>query len=158
MATKPLRFIDETFRDAQQSIIATRMRTGEMEAIASEIDKVGYFSAEVAGGATFDVACRFLNEDPWDRPRALKKLMPDTPLQMLLRGQNLVGYRNYADDVVNAFVKHAAECGIDIFRIFDALNDERNLETSCKAVKKVGKHAQLSAFNTDRGAGYRRVD
>jgi len=98
---------------------------------------------EVWGGATFDVATRFLNEDPWDRPRILKKLMPDTPIQMLLRGQNLVGYRHYADDVVRTFVHHATECGIDIFRIFDALNDERNLNTSLKAVKECGKHAQL---------------
>ena len=99
---------------------------------------------EVWGGATFDVATRFLNEDPWERPRVLKKLMPNTPLQMLLRGQNLVGYRHYADDVVEAFVKHSAEVGIDIFRVFDALNDERNMVTSVKAIKKAGKHAQLS--------------
>jgi len=140
----PLKITDLTLRDGHQSNFATRMRTEDMLPIAEEMNKAGFYSMEVWGGATFDVACRFLNEDPWDRPRALKKLMPDTPLQMLLRGQNLVGYRNYADDVVNAFVKHAAECGIDIFRIFDALNDERNLETSCKAVKKAGKHAQLS--------------
>ena len=140
----PLKITDLTLRDGHQSNYATRMRTEDMLPIAEEMNKAGFYSMEVWGGATFDVACRFLNEDPWDRPRALKKLMPDTPLQMLLRGQNLVGYRNYADDVVNAFVKHAAECGIDIFRIFDALNDERNLETSCQAVKKTGKHAQLS--------------
>jgi pyruvate carboxylase subunit B len=108
------------------------------------MNKAGFYSMEVWGGATFDVATRFLNEDPWDRPRSLKKLMPDTPLQMLLRGQNLVGYRNYADDLVTAFVHHSAECGIDIFRVFDALNDERNLETSLKAIKECGKHAQLS--------------
>ena len=140
----PLKITDLTLRDGHQSNFATRMRTEDMLPIAEEMNKAGFFSMEVWGGATFDVACRFLNEDPWDRPRALKKLMPNTPLQMLLRGQNLVGYRNYADDVVEAFVKHAVECGIDIFRIFDALNDERNLETSCKAVKKAGKHAQLS--------------
>ncbi|MBA7583335.1 Methylmalonyl-CoA carboxyltransferase 5S subunit [subsurface metagenome] len=99
---------------------------------------------EVWGGATFDVPTRFLNEDPWERLRLLKKLMPDTPLQMLLRGQNLVGYRNYADDVVTAFVEHAAEVGIDIFRVFDAVNDERNFETSLRAIKRCGKHAQLS--------------
>jgi pyruvate carboxylase subunit B len=143
-AKNPLKITDLTLRDGHQSNFATRMRTEDMLPIAEEMNKAGFFSMEVWGGATFDVACRFLNEDPWDRPRALKKLMPNTPLQMLLRGQNLVGYRNYADDVVEAFVKHAAECGIDIFRIFDALNDERNLETSCKAVKKAGKHAQLS--------------
>jgi pyruvate carboxylase subunit B len=119
------------------------MRTEDMEAIAGEMNRTGFYSMEVWGGATFDVPTRFLNEDPWDRPRILKKLMPDTPLQMLLRGQNLVGYRNYADDVVTAFVHHAAEVGIDIFRIFDALNDERNFEASLRAVKESGKHAQL---------------
>jgi len=140
----PLKITDVTFRDGHQSNLATRMRTEDMLGIAEEMNKVGFYSMEVWGGATFDVATRFLNEDPWDRPRSLKKLMPDTPLQMLLRGQNLVGYRNYADDLVTAFVHHAAECGIDIFRVFDALNDERNLETSLKAIKECGKHAQLS--------------
>ena len=140
----PLKITDLTFRDGHQSNLATRMRTEDMLPIAEEMNKVGFYAMEVWGGATFDVACRFLNEDPWDRPRALKKLMPDTPLQMLLRGQNLVGYRNYADDVVTAFVHHTAEVGIDIFRVFDALNDERNLETSLKAIKECGKHAQLS--------------
>jgi len=120
------------------------MRTEDMEPIAEEMNKAGFYSMEVWGGATFDVATRFLNEDPWERPRILKKLMPDTPLQMLLRGQNLVGYRNYADDVVTAFVHHAARIGIDIFRVFDALNDERNFETCLKAIKECGKHAQLS--------------
>ena len=115
-----------------------------MVGIAAEMNSAGFYSAEVWGGATFDVATRFLNEDPWERPLALKKLMPDTPLQMLLRGQNLVGYRHYADDVVTAFVHHAAEVGIDIFRVFDALNDERNLEASLKAIKECGKHAQLA--------------
>ena len=143
MADKPLRIIDETFRDAQQSIIATRMRTEDMEPIASEIDKVGFYAAEVAGGASFDVAIRFLNEDPWQRIRMLKKRMPHTPLQMHFRGQNLVGYRNYADDVVTAFVHHAAELGIDVFRVFDALNDERNLQTCVKAIKESGKHVQI---------------
>jgi pyruvate carboxylase subunit B len=115
-----------------------------MVPIAEEMNKAGFYSMEVWGGATFDVPTRFLNEDPWERPRILKKLMPDTPLQMLLRGQNLVGYRHYADDVVTAFVHHAAEVGIDIFRVFDAVNDERNFETSLKAIKECGKHAQLS--------------
>jgi pyruvate carboxylase subunit B len=142
-ATNRLKITDVTFRDGHQSSLATRMRTEDMEPIAAEMNKAGFYSMEVWGGATFDVPTRFLNEDPWDRPRILKKLMPDTPLQMLLRGQNLVGYRNYADDVVTAFVHHAAELGIDIFRIFDALNDERNFETSLKAVKECGKHAQL---------------
>ena len=140
----PLKITDLPLRDGHQSNLATRMRTEDMLPIAEEMNKAGFYSMEVWGGATFDVACRFLNEDPWDRPRSLKKLMPNTPLQMLLRGQNLVGYRNYADDVVTAFVHHAAECGIDIFRVFDALNDERNLETSFKAIKECGKHAQLS--------------
>ncbi|NQT31615.1 MAG: pyruvate carboxylase subunit B [Deltaproteobacteria bacterium] len=143
-ATNRLKITDVTFRDGHQSSLATRMRTEDMEPIAAEMNKAGFYSMEVWGGATFDVPTRFLNEDPWDRPRILKKLMPDTPLQMLLRGQNLVGYRNYADDVVTAFVHHAAEVGIDIFRIFDAVNDERNFVTSLKAVKECGKHAQLS--------------
>jgi len=140
----PLKITDVTFRDGHQSSLATRMRTEDMEEIAEEMDKAGFYSMEVWGGATFDVATRFLNEDPWERLRILKRLMPNTPLQMLLRGQNLVGYRHYADDVVTAFVYHAAEVGIDIFRVFDALNDERNFETSLKAIKECGKHAQLS--------------
>ena len=143
-AMDPLKITDVTFRDGHQSSLATRMRTEDMEAIASEMNKAGFHSMEVWGGATFDVATRFLNEDPWERPRTLKRLMPDTPLQMLLRGQNLVGYRHYADDVVASFVHHSAEVGIDIFRVFDALNDERNFEASVKAIKECGKHAQLS--------------
>ena len=140
----PVKITDLTFRDGHQSSLATRMRTEDMEAIAEEMDETGFYSMEVWGGATFDVATRFLNEDPWDRVRRLKKLLRKTPLQMLLRGQNLVGYRNYPDDVVTAFVYHAAEVGIDIFRVFDAVNDERNFETSLKAIKECGKHAQLS--------------
>jgi pyruvate carboxylase subunit B len=143
-AKNPLKITDVTLRDGHQSSLATRMITEDMAGIAAEMNKTGYYSMEVWGGATFDVPTRFLNEDPWDRPRVLKKLMPNTPLQMLLRGQNLVGYRNYADDVVTAFVKHAAEVGIDVFRVFDAVNDERNFETSLKAIKDCGKHAQLS--------------
>jgi pyruvate carboxylase subunit B len=139
-----LKITDVTFRDGHQSSLATRMRTEDMEVIAEEMNKAGFYSMEVWGGATFDVATRYLNEDPWERPRILKRLMPDTPLQMLLRGQNLVGYRNYADDVVSAFVHHAAEVGIDIFRVFDAVNDERNFLTSVKAIKECGKHAQLT--------------
>jgi len=145
MADKnPLKITDLSFRDGHQSLMATRMRTEDMLNIAEEMNRAGFYSMEVWGGATFDVATRFLNEDPWQRPRLLKKLMPDTPLQMLLRGQNLVGYRHYADDVVTDFVHHAAEVGIDIFRVFDALNDERNFETCLKAIKESGKHAQLS--------------
>ena len=138
----PLKITDTTLRDAHQSLAATRMRTSDMEPIAAEMDKAGFWSAEVWGGATFDVATRFLAEDPWERVRVLKRLMPNTPLQMLLRGQNLVGYRNYADDVVTAFVHHAAEVGIDVFRVFDAVNDERNFETAAKAIKETGKHFQ----------------
>ncbi len=144
MEKNPLKITDVTFRDGHQSSLATRMRTEDMEAIAEEMNKAGFHSMEVWGGATFDVPTRFLNEDPWERPRILKKLMPNTPLQMLLRGQNLVGYRNYPDDVATAFVYHAAEVGIDVFRVFDAVNDERNFETCLKAIKECGKHAQLS--------------
>lgn len=144
MTDNPLKICDLTLRDGHQSLFATRMRTSDMEAIAEEMNQARFYSMEVWGGATFDVPTRFLNEDPWERPRILKKLMPDTPLQMLLRGQNLVGYRNYADDVVTAFVYHAAEVGIDIFRVFDAVNDERNFETCLKAIKECGKHAQLT--------------
>ena len=144
MTENPLKITDLTLRDGHQSLLATRMRTEDMVNIAEEMNKAGFYSMEVWGGATFDVATRFLNEDPWQRPRLLKKLMPDTPLMMLLRGQNLVGYRHYADDVVTAFVHHAARVGIDIFRVFDALNDERNFETCLKAIKESGKHAQLS--------------
>ncbi len=142
MARNPLRITDTTFRDGHQSTIATRLKTEDMIPIASKMDKIGFHSMEVWGGATFDVCIRYLNEDPWERLRTLKKLIPNTPLQMLLRGQNLVGYRNYPDDVVREFIREAAESGIDIFRIFDALNDERNLETSIETVKECGKHAQ----------------
>jgi len=135
---------DTTLRDGHQSTIATRMRTEDMLPIAEKLDKVGFHSLEVWGGATFDVATRFLNEDPWERLVELKKRVKKTPLQMLLRGQNLVGYRHYADDVVEAFVAEAAEAGVDIFRVFDALNDERNFITSFKAIKKAKKHIQAS--------------
>jgi pyruvate carboxylase subunit B len=141
-AKNPVKICDTTFRDGHQSTLATRMRTEDIEWIAPEMNKCGFYSMEVWGGATFDVAHRFLGEDPWDRPRKLKKLMPDTPLQMLLRGQNLVAYRNHPDDLVDAFVEQAAEVGIDIFRVFDAVNDERNHERAAKAIKKCGKHYQ----------------
>ena len=131
-------------RDAHQSLAATRMRTREMENIAPEMDKAGFWSAEVWGGATFDVTTRFLGEDPWERLRILKKLMPKTPLQMLLRGQNLVGYRNYADDVVKEFVKHSSDEGMDVYRVFDAVNDERNFETAVQAIKDNKKHFQAT--------------
>ena len=143
MADGPaVKITDVTLRDGHQSILATRMRTEDMVPIADQIDKMGFHSVEMWGGATFDVAHRFLNEDPWERVRILRRLMPNTPFQMLLRGQNLVGYRHYADDVVNAFIKQAAAVGIDIFRVFDALNDERNMESSFAAIKEVGKHVQ----------------
>lgn len=145
---KPVKITDTTFRDAHQSLMATRMRTDSMLPIAEKIDQVGFHSLEVWGGATFDVCIRFLHEDPWHRLRQLKKHVKKTPLQMLLRGQNLVGYRNYPDDVVEKFVEKAAENGIDIFRVFDALNDTRNLETAIKIVKKTGRHAQGSVCYT----------
>ncbi len=141
-AANPVKVCDTTFRDGHQSSLATRMRTEDMEWMAEEMNKCGFYSMEVWGGATFDVPHRFLGEDPWDRPRKLKKLMPDTPLQMLLRGQNLVAYRNHPDDLVDCFVENAAEVGIDIFRVFDAVNDERNHERAAKAIKRVGKHYQ----------------
>ena len=139
---KKIEVTDVVLRDAHQSLIATRMRTEDMLPICDKLDKVGYWSLEVWGGATFDACVRFLKEDPWQRLRQLKKALPNTRLQMLLRGQNLLGYRHYADDVVEAFVQKAADNGIDVFRVFDALNDLRNIETAMKAVKKAGKHAQ----------------
>ncbi len=129
-------------RDAHQSLIATRMRTADMLPICERLDRVGYWSLEVWGGATFDACLRFLKEDPWERLRTLRKALPNSRLQMLLRGQNLLGYRNYSDDVVRAFVARAADNGIDVFRIFDALNDSRNLQVAIDAVKQAGKHAQ----------------
>ena len=141
-APKPIRITDTTFRDAHQSSLATRVRAEDMLPIAEQMDDVGFHSLEVWGGATFDVTTRFLNEDPWQRLRTLKKYVTKTPLQMLLRGQNLVGYRHYADDLVKAFIYHAVECGMDVFRVFDALNDERNFETSFDAIKECGKHIQ----------------
>ena len=135
--------ITETvLRDGHQSLIATRMRTEDMLPVCKHLDQIGYWSLEVWGGATFDACVRFLKEDPWERLRQLRHALPNTRLQMLLRGQNLVGYRHYSDDVVETFVQKAADNGIDVFRIFDALNDLRNLETSIKAVKAAGKHAQ----------------
>jgi pyruvate carboxylase subunit B len=139
---KKIEVTDVVLRDAHQSLIATRMRTEDMLPICEKLDQVGFWSLEVWGGATFDACVRFLKEDPWVRLRELRKALPNTRLQMLLRGQNLLGYRHYADDVVDAFVEKAAENGIDVFRVFDALNDLRNIERAMKAVKKAGKHAQ----------------
>jgi oxaloacetate decarboxylase alpha subunit len=141
MANK-LGITDVVLRDGSQSLLATRVRIEDMLPIAEKLDKVGYWSLETWGGATFDSCIRFLGEDPWERLRLLKAAMPNTPMQMLLRGQNLLGYRHYADDVVEKFVERSAENGMDVFRIFDAMNDIRNLETAVKATLKVGKHAQ----------------
>jgi oxaloacetate decarboxylase alpha subunit len=140
--TAALGITEVVLRDAHQSLFATRMRIDDMLPIAAELDKVGYWSMESWGGATFDSCIRFLGEDPWDRIREIKKAMPNTPQQMLFRGQNILGYRHYADDVVEKFVERAAINGIDVFRVFDAMNDMRNLETALRAVKQVGKHAQ----------------
>ncbi len=148
MTAIPLKLSDTTFRDAHQSLMATRLRTEDMTPLAQKMDSVGFFSMEVWGGATFDSATRFLAEDPWERLRTFKSLMPNTKLSMLLRGQSLVGYRNYADDVVDKFVERSAENGIDIFRVFDALNYEPNLERAASAVKASGKHLQLAICYT----------
>ena len=139
---KPLGITDVVLRDAHQSLFATRMRIDDMLPIAEKLDQVGFWSLETWGGATFDACIRYLGEDPWDRIRELKKAMPNTPQQMLFRAQNILGYRHYADDVVEKFVERAAINGVDVFRIFDAMNDLRNIETSLKAVKAQGKHAQ----------------
>lgn len=139
---KPLGITDVVLRDAHQSLFATRMRVEDMLPIAEKLDKVGFWSLESWGGATFDSCIRFIGEDPWERIRLLKQAMPNTRQQMLLRGQNLLGYRHYADDVVDKFVERAAKNGVDVFRIFDAMNDPRNLDRAIKAVKATGKHAQ----------------
>ena len=143
-AKNPLKIQDMTFRDGHQSNLATRMRTDDMIPVAEQMDEIGFWAMEVWGGATFDTMHRFLAEDPWERPRTLKKYIKKTPFSMLLRGQNLVGYRNYADDVVRAFVDKACEVGIDIFRVFDALNDWRNFQTAVERIKANGKHLQGS--------------
>lgn len=140
--SKSLAITDVVLRDAHQSLFATRMRIEDMLPIAAELDKIGYWSLETWGGATFDACIRFLGEDPWERLRLLKKAMPDTPMQMLLRGQNLLGYRHYADDVVAKFVERAHANGMDVFRIFDAMNDVRNFQAAVKATIDVGAHAQ----------------
>ena len=139
---KPLGITDVVLRDAHQSLFATRLRLEDMLPIAEKLDQVGFWSLETWGGATFDSCIRFLGEDPWERLRALKKAMPNTKQQMLLRGQNLLGYRHYADDVVDTFVERAVANGMDVFRVFDAMNDPRNLQQAMKAVKAQGAHAQ----------------
>ncbi|WP_063653280.1 sodium-extruding oxaloacetate decarboxylase subunit alpha [Aliivibrio fischeri] len=140
--SKPLSITDVVLRDAHQSLFATRMRVEDMLPIAEQLDKIGYWSLETWGGATFDSCIRYLGEDPWERLRLLKKAMPNTPMQMLLRGQNLLGYRHYADDVVEKFVERAHANGMDVFRIFDAMNDVRNFQKAVKATIDVGAHAQ----------------
>ncbi|MDX5372129.1 MAG: sodium-extruding oxaloacetate decarboxylase subunit alpha [Pseudomonadaceae bacterium] len=142
MSKNPLGITDVVLRDAHQSILATRLRLEDMLPIAPKLDQVGFWSVESWGGATFDACIRYLGEDPWERIRQLKAAMPNTRQQMLLRGQNLLGYRHYADDVVDKFVERAAINGVDVFRVFDAMNDPRNMETALQAVKRQDKHAQ----------------
>ncbi|MEJ2732882.1 MAG: pyruvate/oxaloacetate carboxyltransferase [Anaerolineae bacterium] len=148
MKNRPLGICDTILRDAHQSLLATRMRTDDMLPIAEKLDQVGYWSVEMWGGATFDSAMRFLNEDPWERIRKLKAKMPNTPFQMLLRGQNVVGYKHYPDDVLERFVVKAHENGIDVFRIFDALNDVRNMRKAAEFVKREGALAEMSICYT----------
>ena len=142
MTMNKLAITDVVLRDAHQSLFATRLRLDDMLPIAEKLDQVGFWSLETWGGATFDACIRFLGEDPWERLRALKKAMPNTPMQMLFRAQNILGYRHYGDDVVECFVERAAANGMDVFRIFDAMNDLRNFQTAVAATLKVGKHAQ----------------
>ena len=142
----PIKFTDTTFRDGHQSLLATRMRSEDIIPFMARMDQMGYFAIEVWGGATFDTTHRFLGDDPWERIRTIKGILKKTPTMMLLRGQNLVGYRNYADDLTYRFVRYAAEAGVDIFRVFDALNDMRNWEVAVKALmdaKKGGPHGPL---------------
>ncbi len=148
MTNNAVRICDTILRDAHQSLLATRMRTDDMLPIAGKLDQVGYWSVEMWGGATFDSAMRFLNEDPWERIRRLKAEMPNTPFQMLLRGQNVVGYKHYPDDVLERFVVKAHENGIDVFRIFDAVNDVRNMRKAMEVVKREGAHVQASICYT----------
>lgn len=148
-SSKPLGITDVVLRDAHQSLFATRLRLDDMLPMAEKLDQVGFWSLETWGGATFDACIRYLGEDPWERIRELKKAMPNTPQQMLLRGQNLLGYRHYADDVVDRFVERAATNGVDVFRVFDAMNDMRNIERAVTAVVKQGKHAQGTIAYTE---------
>ena len=149
--TKKIQFTETVLRDGQQSQIATRMPTSDMLPIIQTMDDAGFHALEMWGGATFDVCVRYLNEDPWQRLRQIRKIVKNTKLQMLLRGQNLLGYRHYADDVVTAFVKKSIENGIDIVRVFDALNDTRNLQTAIEATKKAGGHCQGAiAYTTSK--------
>ena len=142
--SKKIGISELVLRDAHQSLHATRMTTADMLPACGMIDKIGYWAVEGWGGATYDSCIRFLNEDPWERLRKLHAALPNNKIMMLLRGQNLLGYRHYADDVVDKFVETAAKNGIDVFRIFDACNDPRNLERATKAAKKTGKHVQMA--------------
>ena len=139
MTEKKVQITETVLRDAHQSLLATRMRTEDMLPVAEKLDQVGFWSVEMWGGATFDTTLRYLKECPWERLRLIRKAMPKTRMQMLLRGQNIVGYHNYPDDIVEKFVQKAAENGIDVFRVFDAMNDVRNMKTAIEAVKKTGK-------------------
>jgi len=143
-----VKIVDTTLRDAPQSLFATRMTTEQILSVASKLDKAGFYSMEVWGGATFDACLRFLNEDPWERLRAIRKACPNTKLQMLFRGQNILGYRHYSDDVVDMFCKKSIENGIDIIRVFDALNDLRNLKQAVISTKKYGGHCQIALSYT----------
>lgn len=140
--TKPVKITETVLRDGHQSLAATRMRTKDMIPMLEQLDHAGFHAIEAWGGATFDSCLRFLDEDPWERLRILKQYLKKTPIQMLLRGQNILGYNHYADDVVQEFVKRAVDNGVGIIRIFDALNDVRNLEVSIKAAKAAGAHVQ----------------
>lgn len=148
MVNRKVEITETVLRDGQQSLIATRMPIADMLPILKTMDQVGYHALEVWGGATFDACIRYLNEDPWERLRQIRKQVPNTKLQMLLRGQNILGYKNYADDVVESFIERSLANGIDIIRLFDALNDTRNLETALKATKKYGGRAQLAIAYT----------
>jgi oxaloacetate decarboxylase alpha subunit len=145
---KAIKITETALRDAHQSLIATRLKTEEILPILEKMDKAGYYALEVWGGATFDSCLRFLNEDPWERLREIRKVVKNTKLQMLLRGQNLLGYKHYADDVVEEFIKKSVENGIDIIRVFDALNDTRNMETSIRVIKEAGAHCQCAISYT----------
>jgi len=144
----PVKIQDTTFRDGHQSVLATRLRTEDIIPIAEKMDDVGFWAMEVWGGATFDAMHRFLGEDPFERLRTLKRYVKKTPLTMLLRGQNLLGYRHYADDVVRLFVDRTCDAGMDIFRVFDALNDFRNIETAVERIKANGKHFEGAVLLT----------
>ncbi|GFP33393.1 pyruvate carboxylase, partial [Candidatus Hakubella thermalkaliphila] len=148
MKNRPIKITDTTLRDGNQSLWLARLRTEDILPILPKMDQMGFSSIEVWGGAIFDACLTFLKEDPWQRLRAIKERVPKTPLQMLLRGQNLVGYRHYSDDVVHKFVKLAAKNGIDIFRIFDPLNDVRNFRTAIEAAKEAGAHVQGAVVYT----------